>query len=200
MGTPPPAATEPGHHHHAARLCLLLVGLAQASPLLPSLPAGCGDFTVGECSPEQDELIDTYADIPDSALCQTLCGIQEGCNYFRHSKSSLDCTLYHYRFLTSCNLIAGPEKPGIDECSHEEEPSCDSFVRENCVYNGENVLEKESITDSHDCTLYTTKEADCDAISGPSTPSMDSCNNPTSPNPTTAPTTVPTTKPTAAHY
>merc|ERR1719285_260307 len=164
--------------------------------------------------------------IPDSQICQKLCTIQEGCNYFRHSKANLTCTLYHYRFLTSCNLIAGPKEPTIDECAVDEEHSCDSFIRENCEYQGSKVLEKGSITDEHacqdllaeigeiygavyfmfdndnqNCVLYSSKDMECDAISGPKDPAMDTCDNPTTSKPTTAkPTTAaPTTaKPTTA--
>merc|ERR550519_38821 len=204
-------------------LCLaLLATLTQANPLLlsnphhiPKLPDGCEDFTVGACNPEKDEEIDEYTNIPDEAVCQTVCGIQEGCNYFRWSKSTKECKLFHYRFLTSCNIIAGPKEPSIDDCSKEEEPSCHSFVRENCNSTGNAVLEKSSITDAHacqdllitvgfiygaeyftfdsdaqDCVLYDTKEMDCDAISGPNLPTIDSCSNPTSPP---APTTKGTT-------
>merc|ERR1712080_441420 len=77
----------------------LLATLTKANPLLlsnphiPQLPDGCEDFTVGACNPEQDELIDMYPNIPEEALCQTVCGIQEGCNYFRYSKSSKECKL-----------------------------------------------------------------------------------------------------------
>merc|ERR1711962_328960 len=194
----------------------LLATLTQANPLLlsnphiPRLPDGCEDFTVGACSPEKDELIDVYPNIPDEALCQTVCGIQEGCNYFRHSKSTKECKLFHYRFLTSCNVIAGPKEPSIDECAKEEEPSCHPFVRENCKYAGNAVLNKTSITDAHacqdllitvgfiykavyfdfhsdaqDCILYDSKEVDCDAISGPKEPSLDDCNATT---PTAGPT------------
>merc|ERR1711942_419322 len=194
-------------------LVLALASLAHSSPLSQdvSLPAGCKDYTVGECSPEKDELIDTYEMIPEAPICQHLCTIQEGCNYFRHSKSSTNCTLYHYRFLSSCNLIAGPKEPGIDACSDELAPSCNSFIRENCEYQGERVLQKDSITDAHacqellltvagiygaayfmfnstaqNCVLFSTKDMDCDAISGPKSPAMDTCDNPTTAAPTTA--------------
>merc|ERR1719516_117720 len=196
----------------------LLATLTQANPLflsdphIPRLPDGCEAFTVGACSPEKDELIDMYPDIPDEALCQTVCGIQEGCNYFRWSMSTKECKLFHYRFLTSCNVIAGPMTPSIDECAKEEAPSCHSFVRENCNSTGSLVLNKNSITDAHacqdllntvgqiykaeyflfdsdiqECDLYDTKDMDCDAISGPKSPSIESCNIPTSPGPTTTP-------------
>merc|ERR1712180_363786 len=207
---------------------LAVASLAHSSPLSQdvSLPSGCKDYTVGECNPEADELIDTYEQIPDGAVCQTLCGIQEGCNYFRHSKANKTCTLYHYRFLTSCNLIAGPVTPTIDECTGDEERSCDSFIRENCEYQGDKVLEKGSITDQHacqdllaeigeiygavyfmfdtdnqNCVLYSSKDMECDAISGPKDPVMDTCDNPTTAKPTTAaPTTAKptTTNPTTA--
>merc|ERR1712215_555268 len=190
---------------------LILLPMLLLTNLVYSLPEGCRDYTVGECSPEKDELIDTYEMIPEAPICQHLCTIQGGCNYFRHSKSSTNCTLYHYRFLSSCNLIAGPKEPGIDACSDELAPSCNSFIRENCEYQGERVLEKDSITDAHacqellltvadiygaayfmfnstaqNCVLFSTKDMDCDAISGPKSPAMDTCDNPT----TAAPTTV----------
>merc|ERR1712112_639339 len=179
----------------------------------------CTDFTVGACDPESDELIDMYPSIPNQELCQTVCVIQEGCNFFRYSKSSLECTLYHYRFLTSCNLIAGPKGPLIDTCMEAGDPSCDDFVRENCLYMGNEVLKKDSITDPHACqdllinvgfiysavyfsfdsnaqvcTLYDSMDMDCDAISGPRDPLFETCAaGPTTAAPTEAPTTAPPT-------
>ena len=198
---------------------LLLASLAHSNPLLPSLqsntflPDGCRNFTVGSCNPEEDELIDIYPRIPDAPLCQEICRIQEGCNYFRWSKSSKECSLYHYRFLASCNIISGPRFPSIDECAKEENPSCASFVRENCTYSTE-TMSKESVTDAHACqdllrtigfiygseyfsfdsntqvcSFYKTKDVVCDAISGPRDPVMDTC-SPTTEAPTTVPTTV----------
>merc|ERR1719153_1047629 len=180
-----------------------------------SLPEGCRDFTVGSCDAEEDELIDQYPEIPNGALCQTVCQIQEGCNYFRWSSSSLDCSLYHYRFLSSCNLIAGPKEPSIDDCAKEENPSCDSFVRENCLYKGAEVLVKDSITDAHACqdllitvgwiykavyfsfdsikqvcVLYDALNMDCDAISGPNHPDIEECGKSTT---SVAPSTTTTT-------
>merc|ERR1719430_502011 len=205
----------------SALFLLFLATLAQSSPHQKSfLPEGCQDFTVGQCNPEQDELIDSYPEIPDMETCQIVCGIQEGCNFFRHSKSTLDCQLYHYRFLTSCNLIAGPMTPTIDECSKDEEHSCDSFIRENCLYMGTKVLEKDSITDQHACqdllltvgaiyhatyftfdsnaqvcVLYDTADMDCDAISGPVEPLLETCGNPPTSAPTDGPTTAAPTAP-----
>merc|ERR1712002_1037248 len=123
----------------------LLATLTKANPLLlsnphiPQLPDGCEDFTVGACNPEQDELIDMYPNIPEEALCQTVCGINEGCNYFRYSKSSKECNLFHYSYLSNCKTIGGPKKPSIDECSKEDEPSCVSFIREKCNNTGNKV-------------------------------------------------------------
>merc|ERR1712059_47257 len=108
----------------------------------------------------------------------------------------------------------------INECSEDQEPTCDSFIRENCKYLGTEKLKKNKITDAHacqdllrevgfvygavyfefdtntkECVLFDSKDADCDAISGPRTPSMEECNSPT--QPTTAGTTAGTTVPTA---
>ena len=120
-----------------ASTLLLLPTLSLSSPLpsslsISALPTGCRDFTVGACSPEEDELIDTYDNIPEPSLCQTLCELQEGCNYFHHSTNISVCSLFHYRFLKSCQFIAGPSEPGIDVCAEETAPSCDSFVRKDC--------------------------------------------------------------------
>ena len=181
-----------------------LLPLALSSPLPSSfLPSSCSSFTVGSCSPDMDELVDSYTDIPSAALCQQICGIQEGCNYFSHSSSSLLCSLYHYRFLSSCQLVAGPSTPPLDQCITsvpEETPSCSSFMRENCTFLGSPVLNKTSITDGHACqalldtlgwlysatyfsfdsdqgrcVFYSSQQVDCQAVSGPVRPAIQDC-------------------------
>ena len=193
--------------------------LSQLSPKL-SLPPGCSDFTVGSCSPEVDELIDVYDQIPTAAMCQIICELQEGCNYFSHSISTSSCALFHYRFLSSCQVIGGPVRPSIDECwdTVDTVPSCDSFVRETCVTKGEVVLNKTSITDAHACqqllqtigfiyqaeyfvfdsvnqicTFYDSTELECDSLSGPATPALQSCNVEVTTTAGTTTTSAPTT-------
>jgi hypothetical protein len=188
-----------------------------------SLASTCGDFTVGQCSPDMDEQIDMYEQIPEAPMCQLLCTIQEGCNYFRHSMSSKQCELYHYRFLSSCNLIAGPDMPDIDDCSEPETPNCDSFISENCDYSTDKKLEKDSITDAHacqellqtlgsiysavyfsfdsvaqHCVLYGSVERNCDILSGPVSPSIAECSGGSTTKAPTTTTKAPTTTANAA--
>merc|ERR1712080_216595 len=85
-----------------------------------SLPDGCEDFTLGSCNTEQDELIEKYTGIPDAPGCQALCGYIERCQHFRYTKSSQECELFHFRFLTTCNIVAGPKAPLVAACSKEE--------------------------------------------------------------------------------
>ena len=48
----------------------------------------------------QDELIEEY-DIPNVeeavSLCQEVCQIQEGCNFFDYNKNASKCYLFSYR-------------------------------------------------------------------------------------------------------
>merc|ERR1712218_54422 len=114
--------------------------------------------------------------------------------------SSSSCSLYHYRFLASCQQLGGPALPSIDSCQQEadEAPSCNSFIRETCTYTGKVVLDKDSITDGHACqqllqevgwiygaeyflfdsnlqrcVFYDSMEMACDAVSGPSHPQIE---------------------------
>ena len=62
------------------------------------MPAGCTDFTVGDCRPMGDEVVETWQDIPTPALCQVrppphpplqyLCTLHEYCRYFGHNMAS----------------------------------------------------------------------------------------------------------------
>merc|ERR1712080_621815 len=85
-----------------------------------SQPDGCEDFTLGSCNTEQDELIEKYTGIPDAPGCQALCGYIERCQHFRYTKSSQECELFHFRFLTTCNIVAGPKAPLVAACSKED--------------------------------------------------------------------------------
>merc|ERR1712002_1170212 len=186
------------------------------------LPAECAYFTVGGCDPSKDEIIESY-DIPNSAenvysLCQQVCQIQEGCNFFKYNKNTEKCDLFHYRYLDSCQLVAGTATPSLDECAQELENTCNSFVREDCYYSGDVVFNKTSVTDSHSCQellatlgfvykaeyfvydsdahtceFFTEKDSVCDILSGPVIPDLDGCNkDPTIPDTTAAPTNPPT--------
>jgi len=182
----------------------------------------CQDFTVGACDPSKDELIEEY-DIPNVeeavSLCQEVCQIQEGCNFFDYNKNASKCYLFSYRYLDSCQLIGGPVTPGIDDCVQGMDNSCASFVREECSYKGDIRFSKESVTDAHSCQallqtlhtvykaeyfvydttahlcmFYSTMEADCPTLSGPKFPDVDECRSgTTTPTPTDATTPPPKT-------
>merc|ERR1712080_317609 len=118
-----------------------------------SLPDGCEDFTLGSCNTEQDELIEKYTGIPDAPGCQALCGYIERCQHFRYTKSSQECELFHFRFLTTCNIVAGPKAPLVAACSKEdaEGGSCHSFISEDCIYSGTPVMATDGLTTSSAC-------------------------------------------------
>ena len=135
-------------------LLVSLASLAHCGPLpssFSSLPPGCSNYTVGACSPQENELVGSYPGLPSPALCQEVCNIQEDCFYFSHTASTGLCQLYHYRFLASCHVLGGPPLPTIDACQVVDSPSCDSFMRETCSYTGQTVLNTTAITNAHAC-------------------------------------------------
>merc|ERR1711973_820248 len=87
------------------------------------------------------------------SLCQQVCQIQEGCNFFKYNSALEKCELFHYRYLDSCQLGGGTATPTLDDSS------------------------------AHLCNFFTVKESTCDTMSGPALPDIDSCSGPTSPNP-----------------
>lgn len=202
-------------------LLLLLsprLGLSQPLVLTPLSP-DCSFFTVDACSPDPQELVDTYLGVPSSSLCQQICRIQEGCDVFSHTSSSSVCSLYSYSYLASCDSIGGTEWTDTDSCKQNSrgEPSCKSFVRETCSHSGEVVMEKTTITDAGacqelllvlgliyqaeyfvfdskqlTCTFYSSSDMECDTVSGPVRPGLDICQDTTS-TPYTIPVTSTTT-------
>ena len=103
------------------------------------------------------------------------------------------------RFLESCAVIGGTADPVLDECAGELENSCNSFVREDCTYKGEEKF-NNTVTDAHacqellqilggvygaeyfvydstttDCIFYSTTASECDGYSGPTRPDIDDC-------------------------
>merc|ERR1711915_636493 len=106
---------------YTALASLAVVLAVAAAKFIPrDIPDDCKYFTVGGCSPATDEIIETY-DIPNVenaiSLCQQVCQIQEGCNYFTYNKDLEKCYLFHYRYLDSCQLIGGTAEPMLDEKS-----------------------------------------------------------------------------------
>merc|ERR1719158_1154127 len=102
-----------------------------------SSASSCSSFTVSSCSPDQDELVDSFPFPPNTkdgaALCQQTCGIFEGCQFFTFNSVSGYCDLYHYRYLESCQVVGGPAVPAMDDCMEKgEEDSCESFIEEDC--------------------------------------------------------------------
>ena len=116
--------------------------------------SSCSSFSVGSCYPDQEEVIDTFPLPPNldagPALCQDICGVVEGCQYFSYSFSSGSCDLYHYRYLASCQVVGGPDYPSLDDCLDIVD-TCDSFIQEDCSYTADIVLERLSVTNTHHC-------------------------------------------------
>ena len=166
-------------------------------------PEKCEYFTIGNCNPSKDEIIEIY-DLPyvDNAvtLCQTVCQIQEGCHFFTYDSKFELCYLYDYSYLKGCQKFGGTVEPPIDECTQGElEGGCDSFITEECEYQGEVILSK-SITNSNSCqgvllalgsvlgaeyfvydystslcVLYGSKAFTCSHMNGPATPNYNEC-------------------------
>ena len=112
--------------------------------------------------------------------------------------------------------------PNMDECAAELEDSCNSFIREDCLYSGDVVFNKTSVTDAHSCqallqtlgaiykaeyfvydsikhkcVFYTSRDSACNGFSGPALPDIDDCNaEGTTAAPTAEPTEGPTEQPT----
>jgi len=183
-----------------------LLSFSLAAALLRDVPEECKYFTVGRCDPAQNEEIDVY-DLPNGGgaifMCQNICQLQEGCSYFLYNSKQEKCYLYHYRFLESCLIIGGTPSPSLDVCSHIQEDSCDSFVRQDCAYDGDLVFNKTSVTNAHfcqalletvgfvygakyfvydsfqhECFFYSSVDASCDSLSGPALPDFYQCLNP----------------------
>merc|ERR1711890_154612 len=184
------------HHYILPLLPLLLATLAQSN-LLSSLSSlssnsdACWDFTVGSCETDTNGLVDFYPDINDGGVCELLCYTRDGCNYFRWSKSSQECKLY--TFLDQhCNIIGGARSPEIEDCLQGEKPVKDFLLREDCVYQGVEVLRTPGVPfsalcqdlltvqgsilkavyfsyskDSQECVMYTSMGMECDIIGGP---------------------------------
>ena len=106
-----------------------------------------------------------------------------------------------YRYLDSCSQVGGVGTPDIDVCESALDTPCDSFVQEDCVYNGDPVFEEKSVTDAHscqrllntigfaygaqyfvydtaqhDCFFYASVDFTCNSFSGPVLPDIDECN------------------------
>merc|ERR1712241_494559 len=103
----------------AVSLCIL-PALITASVIREKLPEGCELFTVGNCDPAEDEFIASYQlpNTTDNAnrICQDVCQIQEGCNFFVYRAAQSLCYLYQYRYLDSCSQVGGVGSPDIDVC------------------------------------------------------------------------------------
>merc|ERR1719430_540690 len=90
-------------------LSFMLVQNTHCKVFSDSPPSSCSSFSVSSCSPDQDELLDTFSFPPGTpdgpALCQATCYVMEGCQYFTYNSVSGTCDLYHYRYLESCQVI-----------------------------------------------------------------------------------------------
>ena len=169
----------------------------------------CSDLTVGLCSPVEEEVVDVYdlGGVDDGVgVCQEICQIQEDCSVFLFSDSDSLCTLLHYSYLHSCQVVGGGAGTELEECM-EHSRDCDNLLQEeDCEYTGDLVLRKTSITNTHscqdlltilgpvydaqyfvfdnsksECSLYSTKNRSCTKTSGPVVPSIKDCETPTKP-------------------
>jgi len=168
----------------------------------------CRYMTVGGCNHDFNSVIDVF-DIPNDdgngvALCQQVCQIYQdtsSCEFFNYDTKLEQCTLFHYRYLWSCQLLGGPAFPPIEDCIQEAETDCNSFVKEDCSFLGREVFSNSSVTDANYCQMmlvafgsnfggeyflyeaggkvckfFDRKNMSCKGLSGPAQPNYEDCN------------------------
>ena len=127
------------------------------------LAGDCGAFSVGECSPSQEDVIevqhlpcegiDTHECV---RLCQRLCSITADCNFFSYNSELMDCILIQESsenaFLSTCDVLAGPDTPTLQQCAGTTpEDDCDRFVAQDCEYLGTDVFNKTDVHSPSEC-------------------------------------------------
>jgi len=160
----------------------------------------CEGVTVGECTPgEEDEIqtVDIFTDVRD---CQFYCGALTNCELFRFNGTH--CTLLTKDYRKDCQVVAGPFDKQIDQCFEiDNKFVCDLFLQEDCGYNGDVLLEPpvgtiadpkecEQLCDQFEslgckywvfsntaklCSLRLSDNRNCQTWAGPRAPSFDSC-------------------------
>merc|ERR1711970_196182 len=191
---------------------LLLLSLL-LSVLHVSLSGDCGIYTVGDCLPLQDTVLGVEllpCDVEDVhlcvSLCQQFCLVTANCNFFSYHTDSQECYLIQEtsenEFLSSCDVVAGPDSPTLEECTEQPpEDDCDRFVGQDCVYLGESLFDVNDIgsafecqtmliefsllfkatyfvydvSPTHTCQLMDTDSRTCSSVAGPRVPGYDKC-------------------------
>ena len=139
-------------------LCVAVVGVALAGE--------CGQFSVGECSLAQENIVDIQ-DLPCDGidtdrcvgLCQSICSFTSDCNFFSYNVDLQQCTLMQEpsenAYLSTCDVLAGPDSPTLQYCTDTApEDSCDRFVAEDCVYLGNVLVNQTSFQSASDCQKF----------------------------------------------
>merc|ERR1711971_735239 len=179
----------------------------------------CKGVTVGDCQLLDEYVIETLSIGISADLCQDICQQKTNCVVFQHSAEN--CTLLTEDYRQDCGTSGGPTRNPFDNCLGIELNTCDRFLEEECVYNGEVILSEEDIADAkhcqelcelfedfgceywvykenpeknhHDCLLLHSDDRECTMTGGPKRPNFIEC-APTTPGP--EPTTTPNPEPT----
>ena len=108
----------------------------------------CGEFSVGECGLEEDNIVEiqtvpcTGVDTDDCVeFCQRLCSYNSACNFFSYNVDTFECVLMQEpsenAYVSTCDVVAGPDSPTLKYCLENTlQDSCDRFIPENCEYLG----------------------------------------------------------------
>merc|ERR1712215_217104 len=128
-----------------------------------SVARDCGTFSVGECNRLEGGIVDVGT-LPCGGInthqcariCQLLCLLTANCNFFSYIGVNHECYLIHEKseneFLGTCDVVAGPESPTLEECvENTPEDVCDRFVPQECTYLGETVFEQKDTWSSSEC-------------------------------------------------
>ena len=103
--------------------------------------------------------------------------------------------------MDSCAQIGGIAEPNIDDCAAGIDSTCDTFIQQDCTFEGKDVFHETSVTDAHSCqrllntigfaysakyfiydsaehkcTFYDSDDFDCASLSGPELPDLEECN------------------------
>merc|ERR1711872_643046 len=139
-------------------ISLLLLGIFQAA-----LAGKCQQFSVGECGLENDNIVEIKnvscdGGDPDACfvICQRFCHASSPCNFFTYNVDREECVLMkepsENAYVSSCDVVAGPASPTLKYCL-ENTPfeSCDRFIAEDCVYEGNVVFNMTNVESPNTC-------------------------------------------------
>merc|ERR1712179_482307 len=123
----------------------------------------CGDFSVGECGLEEDNIVE-IKNVPCNGrdtkhcvkACQRLCKIDSACNFFSYNLDGFECILMREpsenAYVSTCDVVAGPGSPTLKYCLENTlQDSCDRFIPENCEYLGNVVFNTTNVQSPTGC-------------------------------------------------